>query len=245
MINRKKISLVIPCRNEQEALKVVLKSLPKQIDEVIVIDNLSTDNTAKIARKFGAKVLSEQNHINGIGYGYALNSGINSSSGDIIICLDGDGSYPVKEIPKIVKFLENNKFHFISCNRLPIVQLSKMSFLRMFGVHILNILFWVLYGYKIQDSLTGMWVFKREILPILNLNQGGWNFSLEIKLNAVTSKDINFSEYHIPYQDRIFDQSKQNLFKTGFEHFLFLFTNKFSFRRNIHGHSALDTEPGI
>lgn len=222
MILNKFITLVLPCKNEEHALCAALKSLPKDIDEIIVINNRSTDKTAQVARKLGARTIFEARNENGIGYGFALSKGIKSAKGDIIICMDGDGSYPVTEIPKVVSYLLSKKFDFISCNRLPFNKPRKMSQIRSFGVKILNLMILVLFGYKINDCLTGMWVFRKQTTEELNLFEGGWNFSLEIKLNAINNPKIKFSEYNIPYCDRIFDSSKQNLFKTGFDHALFL-----------------------
>lgn len=204
----------------------MLESMPKEIDEVIVVDNMSTDNSVAVAKKLKARVLQESRAHNGIGYGYALSCGIKAATSDIIVCMDGDGSYPVGKIKEITTFLMSKKYDFISCNRLPVLNPKKMSVIRMFGVRILNLFINILYGYPIRDSLTGMWVFKRETIPSLSLFEGGWNFSPEIKLSAITNKKIRFTEYHIPYQDRELDQSKQVIYKTGTEHFIFLFTWK-------------------
>ncbi|MCL5970117.1 MAG: glycosyltransferase family 2 protein [Patescibacteria group bacterium] len=223
MIKNTSISLIMPCKNEARALQTVLKKLPKEIDEVIVVDNNSNDQTKAVARRFGVKILSEsKTDKNGIGYGFAIQKGIREAKGNIIVCMDGDDSYPVKEVEKMVNYLLKKDLDFISCNRLPFKKPKKMSSIRAFGVKILNLLTWFLYGYKIKDSLSGMWVFKRYVLSDLNLTEGGWNLSLEIKLKAILSPVFRFAEHQISYQDRVFDLSKQNLFQTGLEHVLYL-----------------------
>ncbi len=219
---KKTISLVIPCKNEERALKSVLEYVPNIIDEIIVVDNNSNDKTREVAKSFGARVFTESRTKNGIGYGYALQKGISEAKGNIVVCMDGDGSYPVKEIGRMVNYLLKKNLDFISCNRLPFRKPKKMSSLRAFGVKILNLLTWSLYGYKIKDSLSGMWVFKKYVLSDLNLSEGGWNLSLEIKLKAILSPACKFAEHQISYQDRVFDLSKQNLFRTGFKHVLYL-----------------------
>jgi len=234
MIKNKTISLVMPCKNESRSLQTVLEKLPGEIDEVIVVDNNSSDKTKMVASMFGAKIISEpRNDKNGIGYGFALQKGIKEAKGNIIVCMDGDGSYPIREIPRIVKELIKRDLDFISCNRLPFKDPKKMSIIRAFGVKILNNTMWLLFGYKIKDSLTGMWVFKNYIYEQLNPTSGGWDFSLEIKLKAITNDSIKFSEYHIPYRDRILDLSKQSLFKTGFNHALYLFKIRFSSAKKL------------
>lgn len=220
------VTLILPCKNEEKALITVLASCPK-VDEIIVVDNKSTDKTAKIAKKLGAKVLYEVQEENGIGYGFALARGIKEASGDIIVCMDGDGSYPVEEIPILVKQLVLKKIDFISCNRLPFKNQKDRSTIRMMGVRILNLFIYLLFGFKIKDSLTGMWIFHKETINNLVLVEGGWNFSLEIKLNAITNPAIKFAEFGIFYRDRVLDSSKQNLFRTGIIHLLYLFKKRF------------------
>lgn len=227
MLNNKSVSVVLPCRNEERALRETLGSLPKEVDEVIVVDNESTDKTAAVAAKFGAKVFFESRSKNGIGYGFALAQGIREASGDIIVCMDGDGSYPVGKIPMIIKQLDQRKLDFVSCCRLPFKDRKKMSSIRILGVTILNWFIFLLFGFKIHDSLSGMWVFRKKVIGTLGLSEGGWNFSLEIKLNVLTDPGIKFSELSIPYHDRVFDSSKQNLFRTGIEHLTFLFKKRF------------------
>ncbi|OGH09840.1 MAG: hypothetical protein A2152_02915 [Candidatus Levybacteria bacterium RBG_16_35_6] len=234
MIKNQAISLVMPCKNESKSLKTVLEKLPSEIDEVIVVDNNSSDKTKQVASSFAAKTLSELRYDkNGIGYGFALQKGIRGAKGNIIVCMDGDGSYPIEEVPKIVKELIKKNLDFISCNRLPVNDPKKMSVVRATGVKILNFVVWVLFGYKIKDSLTGMWVFKNYVYKQLNPIKGGWDFSLEIKLKAITNKTVRFSEYHIPYQDRILDLSKQKLFKTGFNHVLYLFRLRLNMAKKL------------
>lgn len=226
MIKGLKLSLIVPCRNEEKAIVSVLKSVPEEIDEVLVIDNLSIDNTTKIAKSLGAKVFKETRTDNGIGYGYALAKGISLATGDIVACLDGDGSYPVRKIPKIVRYLLKKNLDFISCNRVCHDSIFKRSQVRSFGVLVLNIFIWLLYGYKIKDSLSGMWIFKKEITPKLLLFEGGWNFSEEIKLSAIINSGINFKEHPIPFHDRIFNQSKLQVFSAGFNYFIYLFKRR-------------------
>jgi dolichol-phosphate hexosyltransferase len=231
MVNNQLISLILPCKDEGRALKEVLRKLPKVVDEVIVVNNNSKDNTGRIARSFGAKVITEARHKKGIGYGYSISAGINASKGDIVVCMDGDDSYPTEDIGRLVNNLQKTRLDFISCNRIHFRNKISMSFIRVLGVKILNILIWLLYGYKIQDALSGMWVFRRKVVKDLDLFEGDWNLSLEIKLNMIVNPSIKFTEMPISYHDRLFDSSKQNIFLTGAQHMIFLLKRKFSISR--------------
>ena len=221
------VSLVLPCKNESRALQVLLSSIPSCVNEILVIDNGSIDRTRRIAKKYGARVLTELHADNGIGYGFAMTRGIRAAKGDIIVCMDGDGSYPTFVIPSLMQTLIKYKFDFISCNRLPFQKKRTMSLLRMSGVRLFNAFVFVLFGYRLKDALSGMWVFRRNVLSAISLEEGGWNLSLEIKLKALKSPRVRFAEYHIPYKERAFDASKQSLLKTGAQHLLYLFAVRF------------------
>ena len=236
------VSLVIPCRNEARALQTVLEILPKEIDEVIVVDNNSKDNTRNVAKKFGAKVLTEKRTAkNGIGYGFALQKGINEAKGQIIVCMDGDGSYPIKRVANAINYLLKNNYDLLSCNRLPFRNPKNMSSIRSLGVKILNTYAWFLFGYKIEDSLSGMWVFKKSSVKELGLSEGGWNMSLEIKLKTIVNNKLKFGEYKIPYHDRVFDVSKQSIYETGVEHMLYLTR----FKTNLIWQGLLNLKPSF
>lgn len=227
MLNNHKISLVMPCKNEKDSLKYLLQKIPAFIDEIIIVNNNSTDNTVEVAKSFPKSiVLNEKRHQNGIGYGYAYKKGISNSSGDIIVCLDADCSYPITKINSIISHLTRKELDFISCNRLIPKNLRDMSIVRVFGIMILNNAFRVLFKYPIKDLLSGMWVFRKTVIPDLNLDEGGWNFSIAIKLSAILSKSIKFTEIPIKYQDRLIGKSKQSIFITGFEHLLYLITQR-------------------
>ena len=165
MIANKRITVCLPCRNEGRHLKEVIRRIPKSVDEIIVISNNSSDNTVQIAKKLGVKVLEDNRAINGIGYGYAHISGIEHATGDIIVGADGDATYPLEEIDTIVSYLIDNKLDFVSCNRYPIHENTHHIPIKLrFGVWILNQEVRLLYGYKIKDILSGMWVFKKSVI---------------------------------------------------------------------------------
>lgn len=226
MLYNKKISLVIPCRNEEAALYSLMNKVPDYVDEVLVIDNNSTDKTAQVAKNNGALVVREKRHINGVGYGFAHQKGMNKASGDYIVMMDGDDTYPVGKVKEIVTYMEKNGLDFVSCNRLPFVNGKTITFMRRMGIRILNFLIALLYGYYFNDILTGMWVINKEAVKKLDVKSGGWNFSPEVKLAALCSKDINFSEYHIPYYHRVNGISKLNMWRTGIGHFFFILKRK-------------------
>lgn len=100
------VSLVIPAYNEEDSIGYVIDNVLRAnvaVDEIVVADNCSTDKTAEIARKKGAKVLSKPLS----GYGDALKYGMDNAIGDILILSEADGSFDASDIPKILEYLKD------------------------------------------------------------------------------------------------------------------------------------------
>src|SRR4051812_45595990 len=110
------VSVVIPCFNEEKGIAAVLRTMPTYVDEVVVIDNNSTDDTAAIARQMNARVVFE----NKKGYGNAYQAGLPQATGDIIATVDGDGTYPSSSIGPIVDYMLQHKLDFVSASRFPL-----------------------------------------------------------------------------------------------------------------------------
>lgn len=222
MIHKKTITLVVPCKNEASIIANFIARVPAYIDEILIVDNNSTDKTATIAKKAGARVVSEKRTIDGIGYGFAHQTGIAKATGDYIVAMDGDDTYPMDKIGTIIRSMETKHIQFMSCNRLPLMNTKAISKTRQFGIFILNTVVFFLYGYPIRDILSGMWIAKRETLKELGTTSGDWNFSPEIKLNALTHPHVAFDEYHIDHFVRAKEPSKQQIWKTGIQHAVFI-----------------------
>lgn len=222
MYRQHTISLVIPCRNEEKALEKMLKKVPHWIDEVIVVDNNSTDKTREVAKKYGAQVILEKRHLGGIGYGYAHQRGLKAAKGQIVVTLDGDNTYPISDIKAALNYLLKNQLDIVSCNRYPLKNQQAVSKIRQFGVWILNQQVRWLYRFPMKDILSGMWLIRRSAAKELKLSEGGWNLSPEIKLAALMSPALSFDEFHITHEYRFDGDSKQNIWKTGFEHLWYI-----------------------
>ncbi len=233
MIKNKKISLIIPCKNEEKSLPDLFKKIPGYVDEIIVIDNMSTDKTFSVAKRLCKNAVKEKRQVKGIGYGFAHQKGLEIAKGDILVAMDGDGTYPPDKIKKIVNFMETYQLDFISCSRFPLNIKKSIPIVRQLGVHILNLEVRFLFGYKIKDILTGMWVLRKEAFVKMSFENGDWNFSPEIKLAALINPEINFAEYHIAHKFRIYDYSKQNIWSTGFKHCLYILQKRLKTKAKI------------
>ncbi len=216
------ISVVIPCYNEEEGIRVTLADMPDLVDEVVVVDNNCTDRTAEVALAMGAKVVAETKP----GYGAAYKAGFRAASGDIIVTMDGDGTYPRSFIPVLVEVLIDEELDFITCDRTGHKSEEANSFLRVLGNFMLNVAMFALYFVWLKDSQSGMWVFRRVVLPKLVLTSDGMSFSEELKVEAFRHQDVKAAELPIYYRERI-GESKLNLWRDGFANLLFLFKMRF------------------
>lgn len=197
MILGKTISLVIPCYNEELGLKKILANDLSLFDQVVVVDNNCTDNTAAIARARGCLVVAEKKK----GYGAAYKCGFSVATGELIITMDGDNTYPMREVEKLVGIFIEQKLDFLSANRLGEGKPKNMLIGNYLGNLILTFATKILFWQKIQDSQSGMWLFKRELLQKMRLESDGMAFSQEIKLEAI-KRGFRFGEARIAYDER-------------------------------------------
>ena len=212
------ISVVIPCYNEEKAIGATLADMPSIVDEVVVVDNNCVDRTAEVARGLGATVVCEMRQ----GYGAAYKKGFRSATSDIIVTMDGDGTYPRSFITALVDVMLVEELDFITCDRTGYKSKGSGTPTRVFGNWVLSVVQTVLFGQRVSDSQSGMWVFKRSILPLIELTSDGMPLSEEIKIEAFANPKIKARELPIYYRARL-GESKLNVWKDGFRNLLFLF----------------------
>lgn len=241
-VNGSTVSLVMPCRNEGGHLADLISEVPSFFDEIICVSNKSIDSTVAVGKNLQKRIsrfrlLQDDRTADGIGYGYAHMTGIDAAKSEIIVCADSDGTYPVEEVPRILAIMRENNLSFVSATRYPT---NDIPFKLKFGVQLLNMEMLLLYGYVIHDSLSGMWVFKKSVSKDLELTEGDWNFSPQIKLNAKKYLKEHFAEVKITQKIRR-GETKQSYLKTGLHHFLWIAKNRFSQRKRLQPHDYFAT----
>jgi len=217
MYKNRRITVVIPCLNEEVGIGKVLHEVPPFVEEIIVVDNGSTDRTADVAREMGAKVVSELHR----GYGRAYKSGFSRASGDIIVTLDGDHSYPVDALSYLLEAFMHCGVGFLSASRFPVLNDAAMNSKHKFGNRVLSITMSLLFFRWVHDSQSGMWVFRRDALSKMKLISDGMAFSEEIKIEAIKNKEIGFREIFISYSQRV-GEKKLMPWRDGFRNLAFL-----------------------
>ncbi len=221
MYKSRRVTVVIPCLNEEEGIQRVLERIPEFVDEVIVVDNDSTDATGAIATRMGARVIKEAVR----GYGRAYKTGLMHAQGDILITLDGDHSYPVDSLSYLIEALLNSRVGFVSASRFPIQNADAMSMTSFVGNIALSLMMSILFFRWVRDSQSGMWIFYRDALQKMTLESDGMAFSEEIKIEAIANSDIGFREIPINFSNRR-GEKKLQPWKDGWNNLIFLFRKR-------------------
>lgn len=213
-----KVSVIIPCHNEEQSIGGVVDGARQCADEIIVVDNNSTDATSSVAQTHGARVVIESMP----GYGAALLCGFRAARGDIIVTLDGDGQYPTEKISELTRLLLDNNLDFITASRFPLEHARAMPRVRQLGNAFLTFATNMLFGLHVRDSQSGMWVFRRSALPLIQLESRGMALSEEIKIRFFLHPRVKCAEYHIPYYERT-GSSKLSIVSDGLGNVRYLF----------------------
>jgi len=223
------ISFVIPTLDEEEAIGPTLDTIPvEELEEagyeceVLIVDGDSDDRTPQIARERGARVITEPRP----GYGRAYKTGFAKSKGEIVVTGDADGTYPFELTTTLVGKLESEELDFITTDRFAQMEDGAMNAKHRFGNWVLSTGCKVLFGTGFEDSQSGMWVFRREVLDKIMLTDDGMPLSEEIKIETYRHDDVRVTEVGIPYRERIGDVKLQS-WRDGLKNFLFLFKKRF------------------
>jgi glycosyltransferase involved in cell wall biosynthesis len=222
----KRISVVIPCHNEEDGIRAVIEQMPPLVDEILVVDNASTDRTSEVAQSLGARVVHEARK----GYGRAYKTGFAQARGDVIVTMDGDGTYPPDSIPLLLHVMAEERIDFMTASRWRSRSGKNKSAIRLLGNAILSGATMALFFRYLWDSQSGMWVFRRDKLPQFQPRSDTMALSEEIKILAFTNPTLRCLEMPIYYGERI-GESKLNIWRDGFGNLFFLAKMRLSLGR--------------
>ena len=200
----KSITVLLPALNEEKAIgKVIqdIKNLPIDCD-VLVVDNLSTNGTAVVSATLGVKVLYEKRR----GKGNAVRTGFRHINTDYVVMIDADGTYPVFSIPLFYSYLE--EYDVVKGSRRW-VEAGAMTKTNRFGNWALSLLASILYGQKVEDVCSGLWVMRMDKVKGFNLVSNGFTFEADLFINTVKT-GCKFKELPIEYRTRV-DGSQSKL----------------------------------
>jgi glycosyltransferase involved in cell wall biosynthesis len=187
-LNKNTIWLIIPAYNEASKLVGVLKASKRFVDNIVVVNDGSRDDTGEIARKEGFIVLD---HVVNMGKGAALKTGCDfavKEGAEILIVMDADGQHDPAEIPNFIKNLEGKDIVFGSR-----ILNTKMPLVFRYGNFFINISTKLLFGIELRDTQSGYRAFTKEAYQKIRWRSS--DYSVESEMIA------NVGKYRLKYQE--------------------------------------------
>lgn len=216
-----KVSVILPCKDEEQTIEKCIKQIQKALDsidvtyEILVVDNNSMDRSGEIAKANGARVIEEKIP----GYGVTLRKGFKESKGEFLFMGDSDGTYPFYEIPKMITHLEKGS-DFVIGIRKP--ENGAMPILHKYiGNPGLSMMTRILFNTPVRDSHCGLRGIKKDKYHQLYLRGDGMEYATEMVVKAAMNK-LKVTQFPIKYYAREDDNSKLSSFRDGYRHVRFM-----------------------
>ena len=200
-----RVTVIIPALNEAESIGHVVAEMPWElIAECIVVDNGSTDDTARIARAAGARVVSSPR-----GYGAACLAGSNAARADseVLVYMDGDGSDVIAGFPELLGPIERDEADFVIGSRMRGArEAGSMLASQVFAGRFVGLLLRVFLGASYTD-MGPFRAIRRSSLERLQMSELTYGWNLEMQIKAV-KRNLRIVEIPVDYRKRIGGQSK-------------------------------------
>ena len=200
------ISVIIAALNEEEAIAQVIKAVPKDLaDEIVVVDNGSKDRTAEIAAAAGARVVKQPVP----GYGRAFRKGLDSVSpqSEIVVFLDGDGSDCPEMMNRLIAPIVEGKAEFVIGSRTRGKrEAGSMNFHQVFAGYMIGAFLRILYGVHSTD-MGPFRAIRRDTLEQLKLREETYGWPLEMQMRAARAH-VRTIEVPVDYRRRAGGHSK-------------------------------------
>ena len=220
-----KVSVVIPARNEEmnvglvlDDLKQMVEQVPQREFEVIVVDDNSSDRTGEVAGARGARVIRNKG---ASGKGRALRLGFEHATGDIIVMMDADYSHRAEDIPKLLEALGDeaglvigSRVYGGSDEYTPIRALGNVFLTYALGLFL---------GRYLSDALNGFKAFRREIFDEFNYTSKQFEIEIELIANALR-RGYRVVEISSHERARLGGESKSRVIRHGSQFFWRVFT---------------------
>jgi len=224
-----KVSVIIPTLNEAGNLPYVLNTIPAWVDEVVLVDGRSTDDTERIARLLhpGVMVIHELTP----GKGAALRAGLYGASGDYIICLDADGSMDGSRLGDFRDALANGADYVKGSRFAPGGGSADITRFRRFGDGGICFLMRILFGARYSDATYGYFAVRADRRDHLGIDSNGFEVETLINIRAHRA-GLKIAEVPCFEGSRIHGESNLSAFKDG------LRIARCILREKVRGHRA-------
>jgi len=199
-----RVSIVVPTYNEEEAIGGDIEVIQETMDasrweyELIVVNDASTDGTARVVRGYDRVKLLE--HEQNRGGGFSRNTGIKASTGDVVVVTDGDGTYPNQDMPRLLEMMEEKNSDMVVGARIK--EAGTLKFLRLPAKWFIRKLASWMSGFHIPDLNSGLRAIRKDVfMKYMELLPWGHSWVSTITL-ALLSSGYNVNYLDIDYYPR-------------------------------------------
>ena len=215
-----KLSVIIPCYNEEKTIIKIIDIVKKQInknDEIIVIDDFSLDNSRKFLKenlndKIDRLIFNEKN----FGKGYSIRRGIEEATGEIILIQDADLEYDPSDYNKLLRPIMSGIADVVYGSRFVGSEEKRVIyFWHMIGNKILTLLSNMLTNLNLTDMEVCYKVFRSDVIKNINLRENRFGFEPEITAK-ITKKKLRIYEVGVKYYGRTYLDGKKITWRDGF-----------------------------
>jgi len=215
-----KIAFIIPCHNEEISISYVVNKAKELFpeSEVIVCDNNSNDDTARLARRAGAHVVFEKQ----IGKGNAVRRLLRDIDADVFIMVDGDNTYDLSHLPNAVRKLIDTDLDLLTGDRMMKANQSNFRQGHDIGNKFFNYLFRFLFEIDTNDVFSGLRVFSRRLVKTFPIASSEFEIETELTIYASRMR-LPIADFPTHVNLRVGSTSKLNTFKDGFKILYFSF----------------------
>jgi glycosyltransferase involved in cell wall biosynthesis len=215
----KKVVVIVPTLNEEGGIGFVLDRIEKALQHynygILVVDGHSSDDTLRIAKDKGARIVLQP----GNGYGDALRSGFGYAcremGADVVVMADGDGTYDPFDVPAVVDPILKNESDVVIGNRFGRMDGGAMPLINVVGNRILSLVARMLLDIDTSDTQCGLRAMRAELVSRVRIESEGMPFATEM-LAKFRKMGARISQVPVSYHVRT-GNSKLRRFEDGFD----------------------------
>ena len=214
-----KLTVIIPAYNEKNTIQEIVRRVQsmKMVDEIIIVDDGSTDGTRALIANMEGKdnvkvILHEKNQ----GKGAAVRTGISAATGEVLMIQDADLEYDPREYPNLMKPIEEGLADVVYGSRFLGAPHRAILFWNMVANKLLTLMTNILYNNILTDMETGYKVFKREVVADMKIHAKRFNFEPEFTAKML-KKNVRVFEVPITFNPRDYSEGKKIKMKDAFE----------------------------
>lgn len=208
------VSVIIPTLNEAGNIREALETIDRELvypKEIIVVDGNSTDGTLDIVREANCKVIIEPRR----GYGLALRRGMKEAKGDVVVMVDGDGTYEVRHINRLLDRMLETDAEICLATRMYDPN-KAMGFFNFVGNKIITFCFNMVYKQNLSDTQSGFRAISHAAIEKVNFKETDMAFATEM-LIKFAHKRFKMVEIPSNYKIRKYGKTKLRPLNSGIE----------------------------